>query len=57
MTISAINPQVQVNLAGGLTVYEGRVEIYAFNRWGTICDDGFTDREATVICTMIGHTR
>ena len=46
-----------VQLSGGLTIYEGRVEISYFDRWGTICDDGFTDREASVVCRMLGHTR
>ena len=31
-----------------------RVEIQHNNQWGTICDDGFTDREASVICRSLG---
>ncbi len=31
-----------------------RVEIQNNNQWGTICDDGFTDREASVICRSLG---
>jgi hypothetical protein len=51
------NPNVTVQLTGGLTIFQGRVEIRVFNHWGTICDDGFDDREATVICRMLGHRR
>jgi hypothetical protein len=25
--------------------------------WGTICNDGLGDKEATVICRMLGHHR
>jgi hypothetical protein len=38
-------------------MYHGRVEIRVFDMWGTICDDGFGDKEATVICRMLGHHR
>ncbi|VDI08633.1 Hypothetical predicted protein, partial [Mytilus galloprovincialis] len=45
---------VRVRLAGGRNRYEGRVEIYVYNRWGTICDDSFDAREARVVCKMLG---
>lgn len=54
---SSAGPTVQIHLAGGLSMFQGRVEINVFNHWGTICDDGFDDREATVICRMLGHNR
>ena len=28
--------------------WKGRVEIFVAGEWGTICDDHFSDREATV---------
>jgi len=31
-----------------------RVEVQNANQWGTVCDDGFTDREAAVICRNLG---
>lgn len=46
-----------MQLTGGLSIFQGRVEITVFNITGTICDDGFDDREATVICRMLGHNR
>ncbi|NXA93466.1 MARCO protein, partial [Melanocharis versteri] len=32
----------------------GRVEIFYKGSWGTICDDGWTTREASVVCRMLG---
>lgn len=46
-----------IRLADGETPYEGRVEIYHAGIWGTICDDRWTNREASVICHMIGAMR
>lgn len=54
---SGTSPSVSIQLTGGLSIFQGRVEINVFNHWGTICDDGFDDREATVVCRMLGHKR
>ena len=45
-----------VRLAGGLTSHEGRLEVRYNGRWGTVCDDGFIDTEATVACRSLGFT-
>ena len=30
--------------------YTGRLEIYHDGEWGTVCEEGFTDAEAEVVC-------
>ncbi|NXE90743.1 MARCO protein, partial [Menura novaehollandiae] len=39
------------------TSRRGRVEIFHKGTWGTICDDGWTTREAGVVCRMLGFSR
>ncbi|EFJ40037.1 hypothetical protein VOLCADRAFT_100225 [Volvox carteri f. nagariensis] len=44
-----------IRLVGGRIPSEGRVEVYNGVQWGTVCDDGFGDREASVVCRELGY--
>ncbi|XP_052789613.1 scavenger receptor cysteine-rich type 1 protein M130-like isoform X2 [Mya arenaria] len=48
-SISAIN----IQLVGGSSVYNGRVEIQLHGRFGTVCSDNFSDENAVVVCRML----
>lgn len=45
-----------IRLVDGATAREGRVEIEHDGQWGTICDDGWDNADAQVICRMLGYT-
>ncbi|XP_022111583.1 scavenger receptor cysteine-rich domain superfamily protein-like [Acanthaster planci] len=47
----------RVRLANGSSTMEGRVEVYANGAWGTVCDDQFGIRDASVICQELGFGR
>lgn len=34
----------------------GRVEFCFNNLWGTVCDTGWSDNDATVVCRQLGHS-
>ena len=42
-----------IRLVDGRDNTEGRVEVCSDNKWGTVCDDGWDIRDATVACTQL----
>ena len=43
-----------LRLVGGRGSYEGRVEVFWNERWGTVCDDYFGTNDGRVICKYMG---
>ena len=46
-----------IRLIGGSVPTEGRVEVCQNDAWGTVCDDGWTDVDASVACRQLGYSR
>ena len=44
-----------VRLRNGYLFGEGRLEICVNNAWGTVCDDGWDNADASVVCRQLGY--
>ena len=44
----------RVQLVGGATSREGRVEIWYNSQWNTVCDDDWDISDANVVCQQLG---
>ncbi|KAJ9573643.1 hypothetical protein L9F63_008984 [Diploptera punctata] len=46
-----------IRLVDGRGNFEGNVEIYNMGKWGSVCDDEWDLREATVVCRQLGFKK
>ena len=44
-----------VRLVGGINELDGSVEICYNNFWGAVCHDRWTNNDAEIVCTQLGH--
>ena len=45
----------RLRLVGGASVSEGRLEVYRFGSWGTVCSHQFDAMDGEVACRELGY--
>ena len=45
----------EIRLVGGSSDNEGRVEVCVSSAWGTVCDDGWDEDDAKVVCAQLEY--
>ncbi|XP_072013342.1 scavenger receptor cysteine-rich domain-containing protein DMBT1-like isoform X2 [Amphiura filiformis] len=45
----------EVRLVGGGGDFEGRLEIFHNNQWGTVCNDAWDFQDAKIVCQQLGY--
>ncbi|XP_058792901.1 protein bark beetle isoform X2 [Phymastichus coffea] len=56
MPIVVEESKVPVRLLGGKTSHEGRLQVKVGDKWGTVCNYGWTMRDAALVCQQLGLT-
>ena len=50
-------PLYPLRLVSGSTPWEGRVEVFYNNTWGTVCRDGWTNTNGDILCKQLGFQK
>ena len=53
--VLSVSCNASVRLVGGPSPREGLLEVDHNGTWGTVCNDGFTNASARVVCFMLGN--
>ena len=55
-SVMAIGREDTIKLSGGMSLNEGRVDIFLHGHWGTVCDYNWDLLDAIVACRQLGYS-